>query len=306
LRTPFEHLLAALLLFTSAPAVAQDSAPLNESNESNESSESNEADGTDEADETAGTAGTAEADEARTREAEEVMPAEAPPVAPAPAPASPAAVARPDRPLRIAVYELELHDIPPEWGVVVMQSLLTELRKLERVNVVGMDEIRAMLGHEAEKQAAGCDQESCLSEIADALGVDDLVIGTVSRIGDEHVVGFKRLNQLEAKTTGSYNQRFEAGNGEELLVAVGPGVEELFPDRPLRAGEERGVPAEVAARLNPPPLPRTPSPSPHSTRRWASSSSRAGPPSAFSPAPSSSAPSPPWAPPSPTSRDTPN
>jgi hypothetical protein len=49
---------------------------------------------------------------------------------------------------------------------------------------------------------------------------------------------------------------FDRRDGEELLQIVGPSVEALFPDRPLRAGKTRGVEREVVRRLNPPPLPR--------------------------------------------------
>ncbi len=159
------------------------------------------------------------------------------------------------KPLRIAVYELELSGVPEHWGKVVLGSLLAELRKLDRVSVIGMDEIRAMLGHEAQKQLVGCSQESCLSEIADALGVDVLVIGSLARVSDEHIFGLRRLDQLSAQVTGGVNRRFKAGNGEEFLVAIGPAVEELFPERPLRPGMERGVPEALSVRLNPPPLP---------------------------------------------------
>ena len=59
-----------------------------------------------------------------------------------------------------------------------LDSLLAELRKLERVSVIGMDEVRAMLDIEAQKQALGCDDdEGCLAEIAGALGAPADIIG---------------------------------------------------------------------------------------------------------------------------------
>jgi hypothetical protein len=51
------------------------------------------------------------------------------------------------------------------------------------------------------------------------------------------------------------SERLTPNDDEEFLAAIGPGVEALFPDHPLRAGQQRGVAPEVTRRLNPPPLP---------------------------------------------------
>jgi hypothetical protein len=171
-----------------------------------------------------------------------------------PSPGVDAAPPKDTPPLRIAVYDFDVSGVEAQKGRVVMQGVLAELRKLDRVSVIGMDEVRAMLSHEVQKQLLGCSKESCLSEIADALGVDVLVIGSLSRTGDENIFGMRRLDEKEGKVTGSVVRRFAAANGEEFLAAIGPGVAELFKDVPLRAGEKRGVDKELALRLNPPPL----------------------------------------------------
>lgn len=159
--------------------------------------------------------------------------------------------------LRIAVYDLERSGVDGRLVRIVTDSLLVELRKLKRVDVVGMDEIRAMLELEADKQILGCEEDtSCLAEIADALGVDALVVGTLASVADASVFGLKRIEQKTATTSGSVNYRLEPNDGEEFLAAVGRAVEELFPDVPLKDGETRGVSEEMALLINPPPLPR--------------------------------------------------
>lgn len=119
-----------------------------------------------------------------------------------------------------------------------------------------MDEIQDMLSHEANKQILGCEAEnSCLAEIAGALGVDDLVTGKLSAAAESHVILVRRIDQRRAKVAGTVSRRLKAGSGQEFLLAVGPAVEELFPGRPLKGGASRGVADEVALRLDPPPLP---------------------------------------------------
>ena len=158
--------------------------------------------------------------------------------------------------LRIAVYDFELSGVGANIGTVVTDSFLAEVRKLQRVSVIGMTEIRDMLSHEANKQMVGCDTESCLAEIAGALGVDQLVSGKLSRVDSSHVLVARRIDQNRAKVLGTVDQRLEAGSGQEFLAAVGPAIEQLFPELPLREGSTRGVPKEMALRLDPPPLPK--------------------------------------------------
>lgn len=158
---------------------------------------------------------------------------------------------------RIAVYDFELAGVEPNVGAVVTDSVLAEMRKLQRVSAIGMDEIRDMLSHEANKQFMGCEEnEACLAEIAGALGVDELVSGSLSKVEGSHVMVIRRIDQNRAKVVGTVDKRLKAESGQEFLAAVGPAVEELFPEYPVREGVTRGVPRDVALRLDPPPLPK--------------------------------------------------
>jgi hypothetical protein len=171
----------------------------------------------------------------------------------APAGAEARATEEPLKPQRLALYDIEVEGVEPRYGKVVTDALASELRKLEKTSVVAMDEVRAMLDHEAQKQLLGCSDESCLAEIADSLGVDGLVIGKLLKIGDQHVMAVKRIDQRNAQATG-FSQNLTPADGEEFLAVVGPCVEQLFPEVPLRPGAVRGVSPELAVRLNPPPF----------------------------------------------------
>lgn len=158
-------------------------------------------------------------------------------------------------PLRLAVYELQVDGVPPRVGRIVTDALTSELRKLQGLDAIGMDEIRSMLAHEATKQLVGCEADSCLTEIAGALGVDELVTGRLSRVGQTSVLSLRRLDMRRATAAGSFEQRLTPDDGEEFLAALGPAVERLYPERALLPSMRRGVADEVALDLNPPPLP---------------------------------------------------
>jgi len=157
--------------------------------------------------------------------------------------------------LRVAVYDLSVDGVEPRVGRFVTDAFVAELRKLEGVSVVAMDEVRAMLTHEAQKQLVGCDEgASCLSELGDALGVDELVVGSLAVVGGASVITVRRVDQARAKAVGSLSERLTPAGGEEFLATVGPFTEKLYNDRVLKKGAVRGVPVEQAKRLNPPPL----------------------------------------------------
>lgn len=156
---------------------------------------------------------------------------------------------------RIAVYDLEVGDVDVRTARIATDALVVELRKLQGTSVVSMDEVRAMLEHEASKALVGCSDESCLADIADALGVDTLITGSITRVGSETVFGVRRIDQRTATTTARVTQRVVTDDGRETLAVIGPLVEQLYPDRPLLSGQTRGVADAVLVRLNPPPIP---------------------------------------------------
>lgn len=140
---------------------------------------------------------------------------------------------------------------------VVGESLLGEVRKLRGIQAVAVSEVREMVQFEAQRQAVGaCDTEECATEIASALGVDELVAGSIGQLGDAKVFTVRRLDLKTGKVNGSITRALKSDNGEELLAVIGPTVEQLFPDRDVRAGLKRGASAEYVRRLNPPPLPK--------------------------------------------------
>ena len=157
--------------------------------------------------------------------------------------------------IRVAVYDLELSNIPVGLGNATTEALLQEVRKLEGVSAIGMDEVREMLDFEAQRQAMGCDaDDECLAEIAGALGVDEILTGKLTEQADGRMMVLKRIDQRRAQIRSTFDKRLEIGNGEEFLLSVGGAIEALFEERQNRPGTTRGVNEKAVLRLNPPPI----------------------------------------------------
>jgi hypothetical protein len=158
---------------------------------------------------------------------------------------------------RAAVYELRVEGIEARVTETVTRSLVAELRKRERLLIVDLEDIKAALDVEAERQALGCDDDDagCLVELSDALGVDEILVGSITPVGEQRVFALRRVDRKKGAAVKSASRHLVPRGGEELLAAVGPLVEELYGDFPLREGETAGVPKELALQLNPPPIP---------------------------------------------------
>ena len=114
------------------------------------------------------------------------------------------------RPLRIAVYAFESAGLDERVVRITEASVLEELRKLQRVSVLSLDEVKALLDLEAEKQLAGCSESSCLSEIAEALGADALVTGGITQVGDTVSIAWKRIDPNAAAVVQTFTRQLTA------------------------------------------------------------------------------------------------
>jgi hypothetical protein len=162
--------------------------------------------------------------------------------------------------LRIAVPAVQVSgQLHARHVAVVQTALLAELQKLEGVFAIGPAAIRELLSVEDQRRLSGCGtDESCLAEVGGALGPEELLHVVVSVQGKTATLTAKRIGVRTSRFTGSEQRRLTGTRGEELLAAVGPLVQAVFPDRSLRAGRTRGAGKDLAARLDPPPLPRWP------------------------------------------------
>lgn len=111
-----------------------------------------------------------------------------------------AATAPAGQKIKVAVLDLQPNGAAADLAVNATSLLSISLEKLEVFSVISRQEIRAMLSHEAEKQALGCEAgSSCLAEIGGALGVRYLVSGSLGLVGQNHLLTLA-LSDVERAT----------------------------------------------------------------------------------------------------------
>ena len=79
----------------------------------------------------------------------------------------------------------------------ILLSRLTDSRRFK--SIVAGEDLRDMISLEEQKQAIGCDDESCMTALGGALGVPLMAVPSIGRIGDQFILNFNVINVDDAK-----------------------------------------------------------------------------------------------------------
>ncbi|MFZ9887060.1 MAG: hypothetical protein ACO3JL_06125 [Myxococcota bacterium] len=134
------------------------------------------------------------------------------------------AAAAEDHPV-VLVLDLEANGVDRVTADVVSGDVAQSLAKGGRLSVMRQSDLRQLIDVEAQRQSIGCDTNSCLAELAGALGAAYVVFGSVSRLGETHVVQLSLFDSRSAAVLGRESAR--ARRLEDLSSAVTPAVTKL-------------------------------------------------------------------------------
>jgi TolB-like protein len=96
--------------------------------------------------------------------------------------------------------------------------ILSALDHTGRFRVIGRSDIQSMLDFDARKQASGCDDTGCMTQIAGALGADYVATAGVGRLGSARVLTLKVINAHSG--FGLVHAREVVQSDEDLVRAV--------------------------------------------------------------------------------------
>lgn len=75
------------------------------------------------------------------------------------------------------------------------------------VEVLTATDLRRLAALESDKQAAGCEQSSCLAELANAMGAQYVVFGSIGRIDRDYVLEMSLFEAANARNAGRRDAR---------------------------------------------------------------------------------------------------
>ncbi|MBI5529678.1 MAG: hypothetical protein HY897_25410 [Deltaproteobacteria bacterium] len=115
----------------------------------------------------------------------------------------------------------------PGLANLMTEVIIDNVAKLNRYQVIGQKDIEKMVFWEQNKQLQGCNDTSCLVQIAGAMGAEYYVEGSVGAVGSQFVLTLKWIDAREISVLRRTTKIIEK-NEDVLMRTVVPIVDELF------------------------------------------------------------------------------
>lgn len=151
-------------------------------------------------------------------------------------------------PVKVAAPGLSGVNASAELLTFVNDHLSQELT-LEGVEVTTPAQIGAVIGIERQRQLLGCGESQCAAELASALGVDAILLGSVAKLGAVIQLDARLISASDSKVVTLFTKRLDTE--AQLLDAMTEAARALAPQLAKKLGREL-TPTRAA---EPPPLP---------------------------------------------------
>ena len=142
--------------------------------------------------------------------------------------------AAPSEALQLAAPGLATVNLPRDVATFYSDHFAQQLT-LEGLHVVSASEIATLLGLERQKTLLGCSDNAanCTVELANALGVDGVVTGSLGKFGRSYQLNLKVLSAKDASTLAAYSTRVSGGD-EALLDELTRAAKQITAEVYLR------------------------------------------------------------------------
>ncbi|MFH1809913.1 MAG: hypothetical protein ABIJ09_14305 [Pseudomonadota bacterium] len=154
----------------------------------------------------------------------------------------------PGRP-RLLLMDLRAQGVDEGTTRTIRDLILLELTRSKRYDVVGGEDLRQVLELQADRQAVGCEENSCLAEVAGALGAAQVLYGSVGTLGELTLVNLSLFDAAEVRAVRRVDLRLRSL--EDLPAAMPGKLAELLDEPGLAHGDG------VAAAAQPDATPRS-------------------------------------------------
>lgn len=132
---------------------------------------------------------------------------------------------------KVAVSEMEVGPgADPKIAHLVTTLVASELHKRPSLSVTSQEDIQNLLGLNRQRQLLQCADASCLAEIGGALGVDQMVTGSLSKLGGSQVIVLRVVDVRHARVLRDVNRRIQDPKADAILDVLPAMIVELYPN----------------------------------------------------------------------------
>jgi hypothetical protein len=143
-------------------------------------------------------------------------------------------------PTRVLVLDFRDDGAGPELVQTVRDTLVVHLSQKRSFEVLSSEDLRRVSDLEANKQALGCNESSCLAELAGAVGAGTVVFGSVGRLGDLTQVTLSVLDVERATMKG--RQSIEVTRLDEIPARLRLAADLIFTPGAVQASSPSVLP----------------------------------------------------------------
>jgi hypothetical protein len=102
--------------------------------------------------------------------------------------------------VRLFVPTLRARDLDAATKEALTAKVLTAAQAHNaRFAVISSRDLKAVLDVEAERMAAGCDDDGCTSEVAEALDAPQVLVATLDHVGDRWLLTIARADRVSVR-----------------------------------------------------------------------------------------------------------
>jgi hypothetical protein len=155
-------------------------------------------------------------------------------------------------PLKVALMPLAAGDgVQEKTAQSIGDAVAAEMRRVPGVQLMTGEQLTAVVSVERQRELMGCQSEACMAEIAGALDVDRLVIGSAAKLGSSWILHLQLVDARKAVTLQQSDRRKKGGS-----------IDDVLDELPGMARELLGAGATVTVASNAPPPSPAPNPGP--------------------------------------------
>lgn len=127
-------------------------------------------------------------------------------------------------PVSLGAPRFQVIDLDEKQGDWFSEHFAQQLSQ-QGIRVTSNAQLVAVLGFERQKQLMGCDESGCVAELANALGVDGLITGTVAKFGEFLQVNVNVVAASTSKPLAVWSARLRDEEALfEAMKAAAPGI----------------------------------------------------------------------------------
>lgn len=135
--------------------------------------------------------------------------------------------ATPDAPvvIKVALTNPTSANLDPKLVDFFTGQLAAQLSLQPGFQITTQNEMATLLGLERQKQMLGCAEGSCTAELAGALGVDAVIVGSLAKVGSGYALNMKALAAGTGRSLSVVSER--ASTEEQFIVLIDRAAKKL-------------------------------------------------------------------------------